>query len=87
MKTNETIDILIPAYNAEKYIKLCLDSLLNQTYKNVRIVVAEDGSKDNSLALLNEYAKKYKNVEVYPKQNEGNISKTRNFLLTKIKSK
>lgn len=87
MKTNETIDILIPAYNAEKYIELCLDSLLNQTYNNVRIVVAEDGSKDGSLALLQEYAKKYKNVEVYPKQNEANISKTRNFLLTKIKSK
>lgn len=87
MRQNETIDILIPAYNAENYIKTCLDSLLSQTYKNIRIVVAEDGSKDGSLALLNEYAKKYKNVEVYPKQNEANISKTRNFLLTKIKSK
>jgi len=87
MKENEIIDILIPAYNAEKYIQTCLDSLLGQTYKNVRIVVAEDGSKDGSLALLNEYAKKYSNVEIYPKQNEGNISKTRNFLLEKIKSK
>ena len=62
MKQNKTIDILIPAYNAEKYIKTCLDSLLSQTYKDIRIVIAEDGSKDNTLKLLTKYAKKHKNI-------------------------
>lgn len=81
------IDVLIPAYNAENFIKKCLDSLINQTYKNLRIVVVDDNSKDNTLEILKSYANLYNNIEVYQKENESNISKTRNFLLTKIKSK
>ena len=86
MKTNETIDILIPVYNGEKYIKKCIDSLLFQTYKNLRIVVADDGSTDSTPKILKDYASQHKNIEIYTKKNEGNISKTRNFLLSKIKS-
>lgn len=85
--SNETIDILVPNYNGEKYIEKCLSSLLSQTYKNLRIVIVDDGSTDKSLSLIQEYAKKHPNIEVYEKQNEKSISKTRNFLLTKIKSK
>ena len=84
---NEMIDVLIPAYNAEKYIKNCLDCLVNQTYKNLKIIVVDDGSKDGTLKILNEYAKIYKNIEIHQKENESNISKTRNFLLSKITSK
>lgn len=87
MKENLTIDVLVPVFNGEKYLKKCLDSLLNQTYKNLRIVVVDDGSTDNTPQILNDYQKSNKNIEVYTKQNENNISKTRNFLLTKIKSK
>ena len=84
--TNETIDILIPIYNGEKYIQKCLDSLLAQTYKNIRIVVADDGSTDKTSSIVKSYLKKHDNIELYAKQNEKSISKTRNFLLTKIKS-
>lgn len=83
---NATIDVLIPVYNCEKYLKTCLDSLITQTFKNLRIVVVDDGSKDGSFEILKEYAINHKNIEVYQKQNEGNISKTRNFLLKQIKS-
>lgn len=86
MNSNEIIDVLIPNYNGEKYIQRCLNSLLNQTYKNIRIVVVDDGSTDNSLNLINEIATNHKNIEVYEKKNEKSISRTRNFLLTKIKS-
>ena len=86
MKTNETIDVLIPVYNAEKYIEKCLNSILNQTYKNLRVVIADDGSTDKTAKIISFYQKTYQNIEVYSKNNENNISATRNFLLTKIKS-
>ena len=86
MKKTETIDVLIPVYNGDKYIKKCLDSLLAQTYKDLRIIVADDGSTDETPNILKEYKSKHKNIEVFSKQNEKSISKTRNFLLSKIKS-
>ncbi len=84
---NETIDILIPVYNVEKYIAKCLDSLLNQTYKNIKIIIVDDGSKDSSLKILEDYTKNHKEIVLYIKENEKSISKTRNFLLSKIESK
>lgn len=84
---NERIDILIPVYNVEKYISKCLDTLLNQTYKNLQIIVVDDGSTDGSLKILEKYKTKHKEIILYTKENEKNISKTRNFLLSKIESK
>lgn len=80
------VDVLIPAYNCEKYITKCLDSLLSQTYKNLNIIIADDGSTDGTSSILKNYQKKYKNISIHPKINEQNISKTRNFLLDKIQS-
>ena len=78
-----TIDILIPIYNGEKYIEKCLDSLINQTYKDLRIIVADDGSTDSTASILKTYSSNHKNIEIYTKQNEKSIAKTRNFLLSK----
>lgn len=86
MKTNEIIDILIPAYNCEKYIEKCLKSLIAQTYKDINIIVANDGSTDNTSKILKKYKDKFSNITTYSKPNEKNISKTRNFLLKKIKN-
>ncbi len=83
---NTTIDVLIPVYNGEKYIAKCLDSLLSQTYKNLRIVIADDGSTDCTARIIKTYQEYNANIELYSKENEKSISKTRNFLLTKIKS-
>ena len=52
------ISVIIPIYNSEKYLEECLDSILNQTLKDIEIICVDDGSKDNSLNILNEYAQK-----------------------------
>lgn len=59
MNKNPEVTILMSAYNEEKYIKKTIDSLLNQTYKNVKFVIINDGSTDNTSNILNEYEKKY----------------------------
>ncbi len=65
------ISIIVPVYNSEKYIRECIDSLLNQTYKDLEIICVNDGSKDNSLEILNEYATNDSRIKVYSKPNEG----------------
>ena len=54
----EQIDILLATYNGEKYLKELLDSILNQTYKNIRLIISDDCSKDNTREILKEYSKK-----------------------------
>lgn len=68
---NKKVSIIIPVYNAEKTIKKCLDSILKQTYKNLEIILINDGSADNSKEICNEYEKEYKNVFLINKENEG----------------
>ncbi len=87
MKNNDTIDILIPTFNCNQYLEKCLNSLLSQTYKNTNIIILDDGSTDASHETLLKFAKKNKNISVYFKKNENNISKARNFLLSKIQNK
>lgn len=72
------VSIIIPAYNEEKKISECLESLLSQTYKNIEIIVVNDGSKDSTLKILKEYEKKYKNIKALSKSN-GGISSARNL--------
>ena len=55
------ISIIVPAYNAEKYLKACLESLINQTKKDIEIIAINDGSEDNTLDILNEYKNNYPN--------------------------
>lgn len=68
---------IVPVYNTEKYLKKCLDSLVNQTYKNFEIIVVNDGSTDKSSNIISKYQKNYKNIIVIDKENEG-LSMARN---------
>ena len=68
---------IVPVYNTEKYLKKCLDSLINQTYKDFEIIVVNDGSTDKSSNIISKYQKKYKNIIVIDKENEG-LSMARN---------
>ena len=65
------ISIVIPVYNSAPYLPQCIDSLLNQTYKNIEVVCVDDGSRDDSLCILNEFAAKDERIHVYTKENEG----------------
>ena len=51
------VSIIIPVYNAENYLKKCIDSVINQSYKNYEIILVNDGSKDNSLKICRDYEK------------------------------
>lgn len=78
------VSILVPVYNAEKYLRQCIDSILAQTYRNLQVVIVDDGSKDNSLSICQNYASKDPRVEVYHQENQG-VATTRNQLLKKVK--
>ena len=68
------VSVIVPVYNAENYIKKCVDSLTNQTYRNLEIVLVDDGSKDNSGKICDELAAKDERIKVIHKENGGLIS-------------
>lgn len=76
----DLISVLIPIYNVEDYLDRCLTSVLNQTYKNLEVILVDDGSPDNSGALCDGYAEKDSRVKVVHKEN-GGISDARNAAL------
>ncbi len=71
------ISIIVPVYNVEQYLKECLDSLISQTYKNIEIIIVDDGSTDKSGTICDKYAKKDNRIKVVHKEN-GGVSSARN---------
>ncbi len=65
------ISVIVPVYNGEKYIRECVDSILAQTFKDIEIVLVDDGSKDSSGALCDEYVSKYDNIQTIHQDNSG----------------
>lgn len=78
------VSVIIPAYNAEKYIVGCLDSICQQTYENLEILVIDDGSIDQTAILLRKYAEKDGRIRPFYNTNHG-VSYTRNFALDRCK--
>ncbi|EDO8871934.1 glycosyltransferase, partial [Campylobacter coli] len=77
--STKTIGVVIPIYNVEKYLKECLDSVINQTYTNLEIILVNDGSTDeNSLNIAKEYTLKDKRIILFDKKN-GGLSSARNL--------
>lgn len=85
-KKNPYVSVIVPIYNVEKYINKCLDSLVNQTLKNIEIILIDDGSKDKSGEILDNYSKKYKNIIVKHIEN-GGVSNARNIGISLAKGK
>lgn len=71
MEANALLSVIVPVYNAAQYLKKCLDSVSNQSYRNLEIICIDDGSTDNSGAILDEYAAKDSRFIVIHKANEG----------------
>ena len=73
------ISVIVPVYNMEKYLGICLSSLIHQTFKDFEIIVINDGSTDNSEQIIDDYKKQYpKLIKTYSFPNQG-ISKSRNY--------
>lgn len=75
---NLLVSVIVPIYNVEKYLKECLDSLVNQTYSNVEIILINDGSRDNSAQIAKYYVDKFENFVLYEQENKG-LSAARNL--------
>ena len=84
MKDKPLVSILSPCYNVEMLLPQCLDSIVNQTYTNLQIVLIDDGSKDNTWRVLQDYASRDSRIEIYHQDNQG-VAVTRNRLLEKVK--
>ena len=83
---NDTVSIIVPIYNKEKYLEKCLDSILGQTYRDLEIILVDDGSTDNSLVICQHYAEKDPRIKIYHKPN-GGVSSARNLGLEKSTGK
>lgn len=75
---NELISIVVPIYNVENYLRMCLDSIQNQTYQNFEVLLINDGSPDNSADICREYVAKDARFRYFEKEN-GGLSSARNF--------
>lgn len=74
---NLLISVIVPIFNVEQYLPKCLNSIINQTYKNIEIILINDGSTDSSGKICDEYEKKDKRIKVIHKEN-GGVSEARN---------
>lgn len=81
----EKVDILLATYNGEKYLKELIDSILNQTYKNIKLIISDDCSKDSTRKILEEYEKQDERVEVYYQPQNLGYVKNFEFLLKQVK--
>lgn len=68
---NDLISVIVPIYNVEKYLKKCIDSIINQTYRNLEIILVDDGSPDNCGKICDDYAQKDNRIKVIHKENGG----------------
>ena len=68
---NFLLSVIVPIYNTEGYLERCIKSIINQTYKNIELILVDDGSTDSSGAICDDYAKKDSRIRVFHKKNEG----------------
>lgn len=83
---NDLISIIIPIYNVEKYVGRCIESVINQTYKNIEIILIDDGSTDSSKIICQKYTKEDSRIHYYFKKN-GGVSLARNMGIEKSNGK
>ena len=81
--TQSQISIIVPVYNSEKYLDACIDSILSQSFRDFELILVDDGSKDSSAQICDEYASQDTRVRVIHKAN-GGVSSARNAGLSAV---
>ena len=71
MKEDIKVSVVVPVYNVEKYLDRCINSIINQTYHNLEIILVDDGSPDNCPQMCDEWAQKDERIRVVHKKNAG----------------
>ncbi len=79
--TKDKVTVLMSVYNSQNTVSIALESLVNQTYKNIEILVIDDGSEDETLKICLEYAKNFKNISVQENKNNIGLTKSLNLLI------
>ena len=82
MENDILVSVIVPVYNVEEYLDKCIESIVNQTYKNIEILLIDDGSTDNSPQKCDDWSKKDERIRVFHKKN-GGVSSARNLALKK----
>ena len=81
---NKLLSVIITVYNSDKYLEICLNSVLNQTYCFLEVILVDDGSNDRSGFICDEFAKRDSRIYVYHTVNQGSVA-ARNFGVSKAK--
>ena len=84
---NPKVSVIIPVYNVEKYLKHCLDSVCNQTFKDIEIIIINDCSPDNSLQIIKEYQQKDDRIVLVDLKQNGGLANARNTGIKNSKCK
>lgn len=79
------LSVIVPVYNVEEYLRECLDSLVEQTLTDMEVLIVNDGSKDNSQAIIKEYVSKYPNKFVAFEKENGGLGDARNYAISYCK--
>ena len=86
MKDVGLVTIVIPVYNVEKYVGICIESVIKQSYSNIEIIIVNDGSTDNSGKVCEDYKRQYARIKLIHKTN-GGLSSARNAAVTLMSGK
>ena len=78
------VSVIIPVYNVERYLRQCMDSVVNQTLKDIEIICVNDCSPDNSIAILQEYANKDNRIKIINLKENGGLGHARNVALEHV---
>ncbi|HEM6032604.1 TPA: glycosyltransferase family 2 protein, partial [Streptococcus suis] len=76
---DDLISVIVPVYNVEKYLSQCLESIINQTYKNIEILLINDASTDNSKQICQHYAQLDSRIKLFNKPENRGVSDSRNW--------